>query len=61
MANFAVVPGSMILQNMASRTAKYEAAAKQAKDGIRAALASGTLYRIPYVGAIPRIAEECLT
>ena len=51
----------MMLQNMASRKAKYEAAAKQAKDGIRASLASGTLYRIPYVGPIPRIAEECLT
>ena len=60
-ASLAVVPGSMMLSQMQSRKAKYEAAAKQSKDGIRASLASGTLYRIPYVGEIPRIAHECLT
>ena len=56
-----VVPGNMMLAHMATRKAKYEAAAKQSKDGIRASLTSGTLYRIPYVGRIPRIAQESIT
>ena len=60
-ANLAVVPGSMMLAQMQARKAKYEAAAEQAKAGMRASLASGTLYRIPDVGQIPRIAQECLT
>ena len=59
--NLSVVPGSMMLSQMAAGKAKYEAAAKQSKEGIRASLASGTLYRVPYVGSIPRIAQECLT
>ena len=60
-ANLAVVSGGVMLAQMQARKGKYEAAAKQSKDGIRASLTSGTLYRIPYVGDIPRMAQECLT
>ena len=56
-ANFGVVPGSMMLQQMQSRKAKYELAAQQCRDGVRASLASGTLCRIPYCGHIPRVAQ----
>ena len=47
-----VTPGRMMLAQLESRKAKYEAAAKQSKEGIRASLTSGTLYRIPYVAAV---------
>ena len=56
-------PGNMMLVQMQKRKAKYEAAAQKSKDGLagRDALTSGSLYRVPYVGRIPCIAEECIT
>ena len=54
--NNGAAPGSIMLAQMASRKKKLQDAGQQSKDGIRASLTSGTLYRIPYVGRIPRIA-----
>ena len=53
-------PGSMMLSQLKQRKAKYDAAAQKSKDGVhgRDALTSGSLYRVPYVGRIPLIAEE---
>ena len=59
--NLGATPDKTMLAQMASRRAKYEAAAQQSNDGVRATLTSGTLYRISYVGRIPRIAQESLT
>ena len=51
-----------LLDTMASRTAKYTEAQQQSKKGIRArSVTTGTEYRILYVGAIPRMAHECIT
>ena len=60
-AKLGAVPGNMMLATMAARKAKYDEAQQQSKDGIRASLTSGTLYRIPYVGPIPRMAQESIT
>ena len=53
----------MMLTQLQARKTRYDAAAQRSKDGLagRAALSSGSLYRIPYVGRIPRIAQESIT
>ena len=45
------------------RGLQYAEAGKKSKDGLagRAALTSGTLYRIPYIGSSPSMAPECIT
>ena len=51
-----------LLETMASRTAQYTEAQEQSKKGKKtSSVTTGSLYRIPYVGTIPRMAHECIT
>ena len=51
-----------LMESMALRTAQYTDAQEQSKKGKKASsVNTGSLYRIPYVGTIPRMAHECIT